>query len=94
MAIQKDKVDGQSIVVWGLMLVLVTAITVFVLEGFYYGYVNGKKAEEYSDGSVHASYRVKDKQRERLAGGIKLPSGKTSLPIDDAMRKVVERESK
>lgn len=94
MAVEKDKVDGQSIIVWGALLVLVVVITVVVLEGFYYGYVDDKYAEETADGSIHASYAVELKQQQELAGGVKMDSGKTSLPIDEAMRKVVERESK
>ena len=94
MPIEKDKVDGQAIIVWGVLLTLVIAITVVVLEGFYYGYVDDKYAEETADGTIHASYSVELEQQQRLAGGVKMDSGKTSLPIDEAMRKVVERESK
>ena len=94
MAIEEDKPDGTNILVWGGLLVLVVVLIVVVLEGFYYGYVDEKNAEQYLDGSLHESYHVELEQQKRLEGGIKLPSGKTSLGIDAAMRKVVERESK
>jgi hypothetical protein len=94
MAIQEDKVDGTSIVVWGALLVLAVALIVIVLEGFYYGFEADQEAARYEDGSIHASYKVELEQQQRLAGGIKMPSGKTSLSIEEAMRQVVERESK
>ncbi|MEZ6195903.1 MAG: hypothetical protein R3F20_09255 [Planctomycetota bacterium] len=92
MAVQKDKVDTDGILIWGGLSMIVIYLIVVVLEGFFAGYVAERDAEQFGDPAKTSAGRLETDQMLRLRGGETLPGGKKSVAIEDAMKSVVEQQ--
>jgi hypothetical protein len=87
---QYDDLPIQRIVVVGLLSIAITVITVLGVQVLYFGMQNYVDERKLADSTYRESIEVLDTQTSRISRfGVDESSGKITIPIDQAMKKLV-----